>query len=462
MCSFPKLSCRIYHSVTVTASDQSGQKAAWLRHRDVIAIVIPVTLASLSTPLVGLVDTGVIGRLGDPAAIGGVAAAGIIANVVLYAFNFLKFSTTGLTAQATGRGQPLEAAATILRALTVALCAGGLALILHRPLIALGMSLLGLDPQTRIMAGTYLSIRVWSLPFMLANYAILGFLLGRGSVGRAFVLQLLLNFTNIAGSIGLVLGLGFGVAGAALSTVIAETVTALAGGIMVFGYTRPYMQDVLAVLPDRAALWRLFHIGVDILIRSLALLSGIALFTRMAAGSGTVVLAANMILLNLFYLSGALLDGVATAAQQLSGRAFGAGNRVLFNRMLRLVFTWGVIIGGAVSLAYFTVRIPFSALMATAEDVRAAVLRYYGWVALIPLVGSFSFVLDGIFVGATWTREMRNMMLASLVAFTIAAPALKAVWGNDGLWAAFLLFLSARALTLAIQLVRLAPEKFRS
>ncbi len=426
------------------------------RHREVLQVAIPVTLATLSTPLVGLVDTAVVARIGDPAALGGVAVAGVIANVVIYAFNFLRTSTTGLVAQAIGRGDGAEQVAASLRALSVALGAGLLAVLFRRPLQEAGLALMEVEPAVAGAARDYLSTRALSLPMMLVNFAVLGSLLGERRVRAALLLQLFLNITNMGLAIAFVHGLGWGVAGAGTATALAETATAAAGCLLLWRRARGRLAPALAVYGKAERFRALFRIGADILIRSMCILGAIALFTRIGAGLGTGVLAANVVLMNLFYLSGAFLDGLATAAQQMSGRAYGAGDRRAFLANARLLMGWGLAIGAAVSAAYFAAGNGFIAAMTPDPEIARLARRYFPLTALIPLVGSLTFVLDGVYIGATWTAQARNIMLAAVAIFAVAGEVLAATLGNAGLWLALLLFLAIRGLAQLAWLGRLA------
>ena len=429
-------------------------------HRLVLSIAVPMTLAYLTTPLLGLVDVAVVGRLGDPALIGGLAVGAVIFDVVFTSFNFLRFSTTGLVAQAFGRGDAREEQAVFWRSLAIGIVSGLLILALT-PLVArAGLWAMGPEQDVQVAAHTYISIRMVCAPATLANYAILGFLLGRGQAMTGLLLQTLINGINIALSIYLGLVLEWGVAGVAWATVTGETVGALTGFVLVnLRFDRQAHPSLKRVF-DRPAFVRLMSINRDIMIRSLALLLVFALFVRQGAQFGAVTLAANAILLKFFMVAGYYLDGFANAAEQLAGRAIGANHRPAFDRAVRLNVFWGTGLAALTSVFFLLFGEAVVDLMTTAEAVRAEARRYIPWAAMTALAGVLAFQMDGVFIGATWSRDMRNMMVLSLVLFVGLELVLVPLIGNHGLWLAFLAFLGARGLFLYLLLGSRADVAF--
>jgi multidrug resistance protein, MATE family len=429
-------------------------------HASVLRIAVPMTLAHLSTPIVGLVDTAVIGQLGEAALIGGIAVAAIVFDIVFTTFNFLRGATTGLTAQAVGAEDVREEQAVLMRALGVALAAGLAVVALQVPLGAIGFAALGVGGEVAQAGLAYFMIRVWATPFALANYVVLGWLLGRAEAGMGLALQLLLNGLNVALSLYFVLGLNWGVPGVALATLIAEAVTAAAGVGLVLARLPRAARPPLAHVADLAALKRMLAVNGDMMIRSFALLFAFAFFTRQGVAFGEVVLAANAILMHFFMVGSYFLDGLAAAAEQLAGRAVGARYRPAFVRAVKLTALWGLMLGLALSLVYFATGTTIVDIMTTAPEVRATARAYLAWAALTPLAGAIAFQMDGIFIGATWSRDMRNMMLLSVVIYLAAWAALMPPFGNHGLWAALLIFLSARSVSFALRMRRRLPETF--
>jgi putative MATE family efflux protein len=426
----------------------------------VFGIAVPMTLAFLTTPLLGLVDTAVVGRLGDAALLGGLAIAAILFDLVFTSFNFLRSATTGLVAQAMGREDPTEEQAVFWRSLMIAVVAG-IAVILATPLLLLvGLTFMGAEGELAEAAGTYLSIRALSAPVALANYAILGYVLGRGMGKTGLLIQILINGTNIVLSIWFGLGLELGLEGVAWATVTAEIIGCAAGFLIIRHGFDPAFKPSWAQIIDKTAISRLMSLNGDIMIRSFALIAAFAWFTRMGTGFGETPLAANAILMNFFMVAGYYLDGFATAAEQIAGRAVGARYRPAMVRAVRLTTGWGFALA-AVTTAFFLVfGNDVVALMTTLEPVRAEADTYLFWAALTAVSGVLAFEMDGVYIGATWSRDMRNMMLASLALFIALSIILSDLWGNLGLWIAFNIFLAARGFTLLALLPRRIDQVF--
>ena len=417
-------------------------------HRSVLAIAVPMTLAYLTTPLLGLVDTAVVGQFGDAALLGGLATGALVFDVVFTTFNFVRSGTTGLVAQAFGRGDAAEEQAVFWRAFAIAVTAGVILAVLAPLFVIFGQWFMAADGRVDEAMETYVGIRLLAAPFSLINYAILGYVLGRGEGALALMLQLVLNGINIVLSIVLGLKLGWGVAGVAWGTFGGELAAMLLGLAIVLRRFARGPRLARGHLFDRKAFGRMISLNRDIMIRSFTLLAAFALFTRQGAQFGTVTLAANAVLMNFFMIASFFSDGFATAAEQLVGRAVGARYAEAFRRAVWLTSLWGfafAAVGSLVTLAFGTELI---AVITTAEDVRAVAASYLPWAALKALSGVLAFQMDGIFIGATWSRDMRNMMLASFLVFAAALYVLAPAFGNDGLWAALHIFLLCRGLSL--------------
>jgi multidrug resistance protein, MATE family len=428
-------------------------------HREVLRLSLPMMLAYLSTPLVGLVATGVIGQLGSAALIGGVSLATVVFDVIFVSCNFLRAATTGFTAQAFGAGDRAEEQNMLLGGFGIAALISVLLLALQVPIGALGLWALGASGEVLEAAQAYYAVRVWSSPFVLFNYVAFGWVLGRGEAGYGLLLQVLLNGFSVALSLLFVLRLGWGVEGAALAGVLAEAVTALAGLVLVV--TRSSRRDWhIAELWNPRRLRRLLAVNSDMMIRSLALLLGLSFFTKQSVGYGTEVLAANTILMRFYFFAVAFLDGIATAAEQLAGRAVGAGFRPAFERTVDLTTWWGVGLAIIVSAAFYLSGPAVIALMTPIPEIRALANLYLPWAALVPLLGVIAFQMDGIFIGATWSRQMRNMMVLSLAIYILSWAALHPFFGNHGLWMALLIFNAARSILFHVQMRRLLPQTF--
>jgi MATE family multidrug resistance protein len=418
-------------------------------------------IAYLSTPLVSVVDMAIIGQLGDPALMGGVAVASVIFDVVFSAFNFLRAATTGLTAQALGAGEGRELRAVMMRSGAIAIAAGTLVVALQWAIAFVGFRGMGVSGAVAEAGLVYFHVRVWSAPFILLNYAILGWVLGRGEGGAGLFLQAVLNGVNVVLCLWFVLRLGWGVEGAAFAAVIAEGVTALVGLVLV-------RARIASLFPTWSDVWkpaeirRMFAINWDIMIRSLALVLGLAVFTRESAAFGPVILAANSVLLRFYMVTSCFLDGIATAAEQLAGRAVGARFRPAFDRVVRLTLGWGLGTSLMLSGIFILAGPTLIESMTTAADVREAANRYLAWAALMPLAGVVAFQMDGIFIGATWSRDMRNLMIISLAIYLGCLAAFTRFWGDHGLWAAMLIFLGARSVAFPLRLRTLSAHTFTS
>ena len=417
-------------------------------HRRVLALAIPMTLAHLTTPLVGFVDLAVIGQLGEARLIGAVTVGAVLFDFVFWPFAFLRMGTAGLTAQALGAGNRESQRIILVRALLLALACAFALLLFSAPLREGGLWLTGGSPDVQAATRAYFAIRVWSAPFVLVNYTLLGWLIGMGRTGLGLIAQIILNVSNAAGAALLTLHFHLGVEGLALAAVLSEIVAAIAGACFVMtGVDRRFALNWRVVL-EPARLVTLLAINGDIMLRSLLLLGGFLFFTRQGAAQGDVTVAANGLLLNLFLIGAYMLDGFATAAEQLCGQALGARNLSAFRAATTLTRHWSLGYGVLLGVIFYLAGPVVIASMTGNEEVRRAAGMVLPFAALAPCVGALAFQLDGVFIGATWTAAMRNMMVLSFVLY-IATFALIGGWlGNAGLWLSLLVFLGARGVSL--------------
>jgi MATE family, multidrug efflux pump len=411
--------------------------------RQVFAIAGPAMVANLTTPLIGIVSTTAIGRLDDAALLGGVAMASVIFDCLFWLFAFLRMSTLAFTAQALGAGETQEFSAILVRGFIVAGLIGAALIVLQVPLAAITFDLMGGSAGVTRAAKTYFMIRIWSAPLALANCVILGWLVGQARANLALVLQIVINVINVAATVLLVSYSGAGIAGAAIAAVLAETIGFVLGIAVAWRLAEGGFAVPRAVLLDRAKLMRMLAVNRDIMIRTAALIVAFLFFTAKGARAGDVTLAANSVLNNFLLVSAFFLDGLANAAQQLCGRAFGARDGRGFADSTRLVLVWGAGFALVVSLLFALFGPDLIDLMTTSDAVRRAARDFLVFVILAPLPGVFAFGFDGIYVGATWAREMRNLMLLSLAIFFAIWWATRSL-GNAGLWTAMLSFYVAR------------------
>ncbi len=398
-------------------------------------------LANATVPILGAVDTGVVGHMGLAAPIGAVGIGAMILSALYWIFGFLRMGTTGLTAQARGEGDQAEVAAFLLRALLIGGAGGLLLVLLQAPLFALAFQAAPASPEVESLARAYMSIRIWSVT---------GWLIAQERTRAVLLLQLWMNGLNIALDLWFVVGLGWGAPGVAFATFLAEWSGLALGLALCRDAFRLPDGRRLSRLFDRLVLRRMMAVNGDIMIRS-ALLQGIMVsFLFLAAGYGDEMLAANQVLLQFLVVGAYVMDGFAFAAEALTGQVIGARARGGVRRVAVLSGVWAL--GCAVALGLGTGLLGGAVIdaMTTAPELRAVARSFLPWVVIAPLLAAPSFLLDGIFIGATRTRDMRNMMVLSALAYA-GALLLFLPWGNHGLWAALMVSYVARGVTLGVR-----------
>jgi len=436
-------------------SDPSPSRLVW-------TIALPAMLTNVATALFGLADMWVIGRLGDAPAQGAVELGAKFMMGLLISFNFLRTGTVALTAQAAGRGDPEEQAAALLRALAASL-AIFLLILLVRPL-AIGIGLDLLDARNRVAeeAQRYIGIRYWGAAPWLANCVFGGWLIGQRRVRAVLLVEVAANALHIVLDFALVLGLGWGVAGVAVATLSSETIKcAMLAGFVAFVPAARLVRHKLreAATWDRAALGPLFALNRDLFLRTLLMTGAMLIFARSGAQQGPVILAANGILFQLFMLSTLILDGFESASQVLCGEARGSADRAKFLAILRTALLWGGATGIVISLAYLGFGGPLAASFSTDPQVAETTMHYTIWVMLLPVLGVTSFVLDGVFVGAAWTRALLVTMALAMACYC-AMLYLASPLANHELWLAFTIFFVLRAAGQLVLLPRLIRGDF--
>jgi putative MATE family efflux protein len=419
-----------------------------VHHADVWKIALPASIAFITEPLVGLVDITVIGRLGDAGLLGGLVLGALVFDVLFSLAYFLRIGTAGLTAQAVGAKDPLDGLLHVSRAMILAVIIGLGMIMLASPILWLASSLLAPEQGASAALAGYFGARIWSAPFSLINYALLGWFYGRASAKTGMMLQLLLHGIDITLSIWFVHGLGWGVAGAAYGTVIAQIVAAGTGMFLFFRHYGGPVVTLAKIHPSELrnahALWRMFGLSRDLMIRSAALMGAYAWFAAQGSRMGEVALSANAVLLNLLMVVGFFLDGIAQAAEQLTGKAVGANWRPAFDRAYGLSFLWGLVLSMGLGLAWYLSGPWVIGLMTTNAEVQAYAMDHLLIAALCTLTFMPAFVYDGILIGTTLNTTMRNGMVVSLFVFLAAALMLQPNFGNWGLWAALHCWFIAR------------------
>lgn len=432
--------------------------AETLTHRRVLHIALPIVLSNATVPILGLVDTGVVGQMGAAAPIGAVGIGAMILTAYYWVFGFLRMGTTGFAAQAIGREDRGEAAVILTRALAIAGIAGLAIILLQVPLFALAFTVSPASAEVEGLARSYMGIRVWSAPALIAIYAITGWLIAAERTRAVLVIQLWMNGLNILLDLWFVLGLGWGVQGVAIATLFAETTGAALGlWFCRDAFASPAWRDWARILnPEK--LKRFGRVNSDILVRSLLLQSIMLSFLFFAARFGDVPLAATHVLMQFVAVTAYALDGFAFAAETLVGQAMGRRQRGALRQAAVMCSVWGVASGLVLALVFGGFGGAIIDLMTTAQPVRDEARAYLVFMVLVPILGAASWMLDGIFIGATRTADMRNMMAVSAAIYFAAAFPLMALWGSQGLWLAFLVGFVARGVTLAIRYPALEAE----
>lgn len=427
-------------------------------HRRILHIAVPIVLSNATVPILGAVDTGVIGQMGLAAPIGAVGLGAIVLTSLYWVFGFLRMGTTGLTARAIGAGEDGEVAALLTRALMLAALAGAVIIALQSLLFLAAFRLSPATPEVEELARSYMRIRVFSAPAAIAIYGVTGWLIAQERTRGVLVIQLWMNGLNIGLDFWFVLGLGWGVEGVALATFLAEW-SGLAMGLYLCraAFRVPAWRDWARVF-DRVKLRNMAMVNRDIMLRSLMLQAIFSSFIFLGADFGDVPLAANQVLLQFLMITAYGLDGFAFAVEALVGQALGARDRARLRRSAWMCSLWGWSTGAALALVFVVFGAALIDVMTTSEPVRAEARVYLVYMIIAPLVGAASWLLDGIFIGATRTRDMRNMMAISFVIYVISVAVLVPSLGNHGLWSSLLISFIARGVTLGWKYPALEAE----
>jgi multidrug resistance protein, MATE family len=425
--------------------------AGGITHRRVLRIALPIVFSNATIPILGAVDTAVVGQLGQAAPIGAVGIGAVILTTIYWVFGFLRMGTTGLVAQARGAGEVAETGALLMRGLMIAFAAGLVFVVGQAAVFWAAFRLAPASAEVEALARSYLAIRIWGAPATIALYALTGWLIAMERTRAVLVLQVGMNALNVALSVLFVLGLGWGVPGVASATLISEWVGLLLGlRLCRAAFAGSQWRDWARVF-DPERLRRMAAVNRDILIRSVILQASFTSFLFLGAGLGDVTLAANQVLLQFLSITAYALDGFAFAAEALVGQTLGQRDRAALRRSAVVASEWGVGFSAVLALAFLSAGPAIIGLMAMAPEVRAEARVYLPWLAAAPLIGIAAWMLDGIFIGATETRAMRNAAVASVAVYAAALLLLVPAWGNHGLWAALMVLNATRGVTLAVR-----------
>ena len=413
--------------------------------RDMWRIAAPMILSNISVPLLGMVDTGVTGHLDSPAYLGAVAIGGTIFTFLYLGMNFLRMGTTGIAAQHYGAEDYDALRVSLGQALIVSLGIALLILLLQAPVGTLSLALLGGDAETQAHAATYFFIRVWSAPGTLANYALIGWFLGLQNARVPLYIFLAINLTNIALDLLFVIVLGMDVDGVALASVIAEY-TGLALGITfaLRELRRHPGRWVRERLTKLSAYMAFFAVNANLFVRTMALMFTLAFVTAQGARLGPAILAANAVLMNFQNLTALALDGIAHAAEAMVGRAVGKKDDRALRGTVALTLRWSLYFAAAFTACYVVAGPLIVRTLTDLPDVRATAMVYLPWLVVSPLISVWCFLYDGVYVGMTRAREMRNIMVFSTFGVFLPTWFLTQGFGNHGLWFALMAFLASR------------------
>jgi len=419
-------------------------------HRKVWSLAAPMILSNLSVPMVALVDTAVIGHLPHAHQLGAVAVGASLYSFLAWAMGFLRMGSTGFAAQAAGRNDGAGLRQVLIQGLSLAGLFSILLGLIGLPFSHLALNLMQPSAELADATREFLHTRLFGLPAALASYALVGWFLGTQNARAPLAILLTTNFLNIALNLWFVLGLDWGVIGCARASVVSEWVGALLGLLLTRPALLAYPGQIAWAQLKRWQNWRpLLAVNRDIFIRSLALQGVFLLITIQGGRLGDATVAANALLLNGLLLTAHALDGLAHAVEALCGHAIGAGDRTALRRSMTVTAGWSFLLSIAFAALFLLEGHRFVEMQTNIEAVRQTAFTYLPYLALLPLIAAGSYLLDGLFIGATRAREMRNGMLLS-VAVAMPLAWLSQAWGNHGLWISFLLFMALRAVTLAV------------
>ncbi|GAA6174471.1 MATE family efflux transporter [Sulfitobacter pacificus] len=444
---------------------RAPEAAEAVGHRRVLRIAVPIVISNATVPILGAVDTGVVGQMGLAAPIGAVGLGAIVLSAFYWFFGFLRMGTVGLTAQAAGDNDHAEVTALLTRGLLIGLGAGLAVILLQIPLFWAAFTVSPASSEVETLARQYMTIRIWSAPAAIAIYAITGWLIAQERTRAVLVIQLWMNGLNIALDMWFVLGLGWGVQGVAFATFLAEW-SGLAVGLWFCrgAFRTPDWRNWVQVF-NRSRWVRMIRLNTDILIRSILLEAIFLSFVFLGSDMGDVTLAANQVLLQFLMITAYGLDGFAFAAEALVGRAVGARQVDALRRGAVLASFWAGLVSVLMTVLFWVIGPQIIDLMTKAPEVQATARVFLPYLLAVPVLACAAFMLDGIFIGATRSRDMRNMMALSFAIFVVAVVILVPAYGNHGLWAAMLISFVARGITLGLcypaleRAVQSAPAK---
>lgn len=418
-------------------------------NREILSIAVPSIITNITTPLLALMDVVIVGHMGNANYIAAIAVGGTIFNMLYWLFAFLRMGSSGLTAQAHGADDRQEVSFVLMRGLTVAVVASLLMLIFQSVILQLSLNAMEVEAEVREMVSEYFRILIWGAPASLATFVMTGWFLGMKDAKTPMWIAFIINISNIAVSLTLVLGAGMKISGVACGTLSAQWIGCVVGMFVVIFKYHPHPASLSAILqPDKIK--RFFSVNIDIFFRTLCLIMVTVWFTRVGATQGTVILAVNTLLMQFFILFSYFMDGFAFAGESICGNYIGQKDRVRLKAALKSLFQWSIVMVIIFTAVYAFAGEEIMGLLSDDKEVIASSKEYFNWVIAIPIVGFAAFTWDGIFIGATRTREMLISISVATAVYFALYFLLFPILGNHGLWIAFLCYLLSRGVVLTL------------
>ena len=418
--------------------------------KQILNIALPAIVSNITVPLLGLVDVTIVGHLGNAAYIGAIAVGGMLFNIIYWVFAFLRMGTSGMTAQLYGKHLADEIVQMAVRSVGIGMMAALALIILQIPIREAAFFFIHPTEEIKRLATTYFHICIWGAPATLGLYGLTGWYIGMQNSRIPMIIAITQNVVNIIASLCLVYIGGLKVEGVALGTLIAQYAGFLMALLLWLRYYKQLRKRIhWRGIWQKQAMYRFFQVNRDIFLRTLCLVAVTMFFTSAGAAQGEVVLAVNTLLMQLFTLFSYIMDGFAYAGEALAGRYIGAGNRMELHRTVRQLFGWGVGLSAGFTLLYGIGGQSFLELLTNESSVIQEADTYFYWVLAIPLAGFSAFLWDGIFIGATATRQMLFSMFIASASFFLTYYIFQGVMGNHALWMAFIIYLSLRGLVQA-------------
>ena len=421
------------------------------RDQQILRIALPAIVTNITVPLLGLVDTAIVGHMGNAAYIGAIAVGSMIFSLVYWVFAFLRMGTSGMTAQARGRRDLQEVMRLLLRSVVVSLVISLTVIILQYPLREVMLWFISPTADVRLLAITYFNMVVWGAPAVLGLYSLSGWFIGMQNSRIPMLISIMQNVVNILASLSLVYGLGMKVEGVALGTVIAQYAGLFAAIGLWWRYYRRLSHWQGSLMKEKFVDWlAFFRVNRDIFLRTLFLVAVNLYFTSAGARQGAVILAVNTLLMQLYLFFSYFMDGFAYAGEALGGRYWGAHNIKAFQEIVSHLFVWGGAMVVFFTAVYVFGGMPFLRVLTDEPNVVEASREYVWWAYLIPIVGVAPFIWDGIFIGITATRDMLVSSCIAAIVFFLGVTGLMGQMGNHGLWLSMVVYIAMRGVVQTI------------